>query len=233
MWSAQFAALSEEFCILAPNLNGFGDRPLTRDVLTMASLADDLARWLDTEGIQEPVVYCGLSMGGYVGWEMIARHRNRLRGMILMDTRAVPDDAATARGRELMANQVLSEGPRPLVESMWPRLFAAATLAASPPYLADVRRVMETTAPATLAAALRGMALRRDVRPQLREFDLPTLVLGGEHDVISPPQEMSEFARQLPQADYHPIPGAGHMAPLEAPEPVNALVRDFVWRQGR
>ena len=98
MWSAQVAGLSADIRILAPDLTGFGETPLTRDVLTMASLADDLAVWLDTQGIREPVVYCGLSMGGYVGWEMMTRHRDRLRGVILMDTRAVNDDEVTARG---------------------------------------------------------------------------------------------------------------------------------------
>ena len=87
---------------------------------------------------------------------------------------------------------------------------------------------MESTAPATLAAALRGMAQRRDVRDQLPEFDLPALVICGEHDVISPAAEMAEFSRQLPHATYHEIDGAGHMAPLEAPQQVNALIREFL-----
>ena len=91
MWAAQIEAISSRCRVIAPDLRGFGRSPPAGERTTMEQFADDLAGLLDAIGISEPVVYCGLSMGGYIGWQFWRKHANRLRGLILCDTRATAD----------------------------------------------------------------------------------------------------------------------------------------------
>jgi pimeloyl-ACP methyl ester carboxylesterase len=115
-----------------------------------------------------------------------------------------------------------------LVQGMLPKLFAPATNEHQAHLIDATRTVMLGTSPAGIAAALRGMAERPDVTPKLRGYDVPALVICGEHDAIATVSEMKTFAADLPQAKFLEVKDAGHMAPLEKPEPVNAAIREFL-----
>ena len=127
-----------------------------------------------------------------------------------------------------MAERVLSEGSSIVAEAMLPKLFAEATARDDSNTVEATHRVMAATAPAAVAGALRGMALRPDMTKELPNIDVPTLVICGEHDVISPPDEMRSIADKLPNATFVESAGSGHMSPLEAPAAVNAAIRDFL-----
>ncbi len=228
MWRGQLAALSEKYRVIAPDLRGFGASSVTPGTVTMEQFADDLAGLLDALAIAEPVVLCGLSMGGYVAWQFALRHRTRLAKLILCDTRAIADTREAAEGRHKTADKVLAEGASVVADAMLPKLFANQTVTKHPALIAETKEVMLKTSPVGIAAALRGMAQRPDVTGRLPEFDLPTLVICGQHDVISPPDEMREIAAKLPQAQFVEIAAADHMAPLEQPAAVNEAMRAFV-----
>jgi pimeloyl-ACP methyl ester carboxylesterase len=199
-------------------------------VVTMEQLADDLAALTDALGIAEPIVLCGLSMGGYVAMQFCRKYAERLRGLVLCDTRAAADTPEVAAGRLAMAERVLREGPGPLVEGMIPRLFAAETARQRPHVVAGLRRVMMGNDPRGIAAAARGMARRPDATPTLGDIACPTLVLVGQHDSISPPAEMRSIAAAIRRAQFVEIPGSGHMTPLEKPSEVNAALEAFLAR---
>ena len=128
---------------------------------------------------------------------------------------------------EIAALQVLSHGTTPLAESMVPKLFADVTLAEASDVVQRTRQVVLDTAPETVAAALRGMAIRKDFTQRLGEIDIPALVICGSDDVITPAKEMKVMAGELPLAEYIEVPGAGHMAPLERPAIVNRAIAEF------
>jgi pimeloyl-ACP methyl ester carboxylesterase len=228
MWQGQLDGLSDRYRVIAPDLRGFGQSGVTPGLATMPLMADDLADLLDGLSIQEPISLCGLSMGGYVAWQFALRHRQRLAKLALCDTRAVGDNAETAANRIGLADRVQKEGPGFVAETMLPKLFAPATIEAKAPCVEATRQVILRTNPKGIAAASRGMAQRPDVTPWFSKFDLPTLVLCGQHDPISKPDEMRGFAGELPHARYVEIAGAGHMAPLEKPAEVNAAIREFL-----
>ena len=92
----------------------------------------------------------------------------------------------------------------------------------------ELRCVMHATRPASFATAQRAMARRPDVSPLLDEMDLPTLVICGASDAITPPAEMRSLAAAIPTATYTEIPAAGHLAPREQPQPVNAAIRQLI-----
>jgi len=228
MWSGQINALAARYRVIAPDLRGFGASGVTAGKVTMEQLAGDLAALLDALGIDEPVVVCGLSMGGYVTWQFWRKYPARVRALVLCDTRAAADAPEVAAGRLETADRVLGEGAGLLADAMMPKLLAGQTAAGKPELAEALRRVMERTDPEGIAAALRGMAERPDVTARLAEIACPTLVIVGREDAISTPQEMAAIARAIPGARLVEIAGAGHMSPMEKPEEVNAAMLEFL-----
>ncbi|MBN1909586.1 MAG: alpha/beta fold hydrolase [Pirellulales bacterium] len=231
MWRSQIDALAERCRVLAPDLRGFGrsgpvDEQTT--VIGMDPFADDLAGLLDEAGVREPIVLCGLSMGGYIALAFLRRHAARLGGLILCDTRATADTADGIAARRQTAQRVLDEGPGFLAETMPSKLFAPATLQERPELVDAIRDVILHTDRRTIAAASLGMGQRMDSTDLLPTAPCPALVLVGQEDVLSPPAEMRALADALPQAQFVEIPGGGHLAPLENPEAVNRAILSFV-----
>jgi 3-oxoadipate enol-lactonase len=227
MWRRQIDSLSRQYRVIAPDLIGFGQSDAVES-FSMATLADGLASLLDELGIHEKICFCGLSMGGYVGWEFWARHANRLDRFIACDTRALPDSAEAAEGRKKLAEKVRAEGSAPVVAAMMPKLFgphAQTTIGAD---VEATKAVMSGTRPETLIAALMAMAARRDFSAELPKVNVPSLIICGENDAIIPVKEMREIAAAMPNAKFAQIDGVGHMAPLEAPLAFDVLVNEFL-----
>lgn len=243
IWIGQLAALKGCCRVIAPDLRGFGQSPIlepdTPDQSlageprhTMAMFADDLAALLDAIGVQEPVVLCGLSMGGYVGWQFALRHRTRLKALICCDTKAAADTAQGLAGRTKALEGTLAQGVEWIADEMLPKLFGAATKRERPELIAAVRETIVRNRPAGVCAAIRGLAARPDVTPDLCNLDVPALVVCGEDDVISPPTEMQAIAAAMPKAEYLLVRGAGHLAPLEQPELVSGSILEFLQSNG-
>lgn len=229
MWQGQMAELAAHTRVLAPDLRGFGRSEGGSDeIVLMEQFADDLAALLDARGVDQPVVFCGLSMGGYIAWQFFRRHPQRLRGLILCDTRAAADAEITARARLANARRVLDEGLEFLAEGMLEKLFAAETHRCRPDRIEAMRQVMLAASPAGVAAALRGMAARPDASAWLPDINLPVLVVCGREDALSTVAEMREIAERLPQARFVEIADAGHMSPLEQPQVVNQAICEFL-----
>jgi pimeloyl-ACP methyl ester carboxylesterase len=217
--------------VIAPDLRGFGQSPLgdadPQSGVSMERYADDLAELLDALAIRESIVLVGFSMGGYIAWQFVRKYYSRLRALVQCDTKAAADSEEARAGRLKMAENVAAWGTARVAEMMGPRLFAPNTFATKPQVVAAVRRVVEHTSSDAIAAAQRGMAARPDVTAFLPD-KLPTLVLCGEHDVISPTDEMDEIADAMAEATFVAIPDAGHMTPMENPEAVNAALAAFI-----
>jgi pimeloyl-ACP methyl ester carboxylesterase len=227
MWSPQIEELSPHFRVIAPDLRGFGQSSVTDGTVTMQQFADDLSELLGALDIAQPVVFCGLSMGGYIAWQFWARHRDQLGALILCDTRAAGDTPEAVEQRLRTAERVIKEGSNFLAAEMTVKLFSTAGRS-HPDKVAAVKQVIKSTSPIAIAAALRGMAIRPDMLPVLPQVKVPTLVICGSEDVVTPVNEMREMASLLPEARFVEVPTAGHLASLENPGLVNAAVREFL-----
>ena len=231
MWRPQIEHFSASRRVLAPDLRGFGGSGVTRGTVTMQQFADDIAALLDALRI-DAVDFCGLSMGGYIAWQFLQRHRGLVRSLILCDTKAAAD---TPEGRETrigLAEKVVQRGPEFIAQTMPDKLFSQHTRAQRPEIVADIQAVMRRTHPEGIAAAARGMAERPDVTPLLPSIDVPTLVVVGEEDAITTRDEMFGMSAAIPSAEFVSVADAGHMAPLEQPSVVNAAIETFLSRVG-
>ena len=237
MWEGQIAVLSAQYRVVAPDLRGFGasagktETALSKpagEPATMDQMADDLAALLDAKEIFEPIVLAGLSMGGYVALSFWRRHADRLRALVLCDTRAEADTPETAAARRRTADRAAREGTAFLCDDMLPRLLAAPTFEQSPEVVALARRMILEAPPLAVAAAALGMAARPDATAWLPRIDCPALLVVGGEDAITPPASMRAMARSMPRARVVEIPGAGHLARLERPAEFNAALLDFL-----
>lgn len=230
MWQAQIDDLSRDFQVIAVDLRGFGRSDVTEGTVTMQQMAADLAALLRRLGIERPVTFCGLSMGGYIAWQFWQHHRPLLAQLVLCDTRAIGDARDVAELRLATAERVITEGAALLAQTMLDKLFAPGTRLERPELVEAARRVICSTQPVGIAAALRGMAQHPDFTGQLSSIDVPTLVLCGADDEISPVAEMRQIAASIPQSQFVEVAGAGHMSPLESPGAVNEAIRNFLRR---
>jgi pimeloyl-ACP methyl ester carboxylesterase len=228
MWQPQIDFFAQRCRVIAPDLRGFGQTGIVAGPSSMEQMADDLASLLDAMQIREPVIFCGLSMGGYIGWEFWRKHRGRLAALIQCDTRAVADTPEVAKGRRILAAKVLAEGSTVADEAMLPKLFSPEAKDKTPQLIDSVRKMITSNPPASIAAALEGLATRRDSRPLLPQIDVPTLVIVGQYDAISPVEEMRQIAEAIPSAEFAEIPNAGHLATLENPTAVNEAISKFI-----
>lgn len=230
MWSGQLKPLAARYRVIAPDLRGFGASETVPGTSTMRRFADDCAAVLDELEVREPVVFCGLSMGGYIAWQFAKHHADKLRALVLCDTKAAGDTPEAAETRRKMADHVRKFGTRAVAEAMPAKLFAQATFRDQPEIVDEIRRTIERTSPEGLAAAQLGLAAREDVRPDLPTIagGKPTLVVCGRDDAISPVDEMRAIAEAMPGARFHVVENAGHMAPLERPAEFNRLLMEFV-----
>lgn len=223
MWQPQMGAFERNRRLIAPDLMGFG-RSGAAGHQTLDEHADDLVALLDELQVERAVAV-GLSMGGYVAMAMWRRHRERIAALVLADTRAAADGPDERAAREAAAESVARDGVAALVGGSIGRLLAPS---AAPELVRDVEHMMLRQGKAGVIAALSAMARRPDSTPDLPAISVPTLVVVGTEDVVTPPEEAEEIAAAVPGAQLKAIPSAGHLSNLEEPGAFNAVLREFL-----
>ncbi len=232
LWRHQVAALTRWQC-LAPDLRGAGTSraPASIDEYSMGTYADDLIAVLDRARISDAVV-CGLSLGGYIVFELLRRFPERVRAAILCNTKAVADTPEAKRGRDALAARATKDGPRAVAAELVPKLLARATRERRPEVVREVTEMILRQPVAGIVGALRALRERPDSTPVLDRIQIPVLGVAGDDDQIAPAAAMREMARVIPGSEFVLVADAGHMAPLEQPRAVNAALAGFLERLG-
>jgi len=228
MWRPQLMGLARKCHLLVPDLPGFGDSALLPGTPTMEAMADAVAQWLDHLHMKEKVVLGGLSMGGYVSFAFARKYPDRLRGLILADTRAEADDDVARANRDRMIGFASTNPAAAVIEQMIPRLVGSSTLSSKPELVEEVRHMGSRQRPAGILAALQALRNRPDSIPTLTLIQVPTLILVGQEDVLTPPSVAEIMRSKIAKARLVELPRAGHMANLEAPDPFNEAVSEFI-----
>lgn len=228
MWHPQRQALASTCRLLTPDLPGFGDSPLTADTPSVEAMADAVATWLDGLGLREPVVLGGLSMGGYVSLAFARKYGSRLAGLILADTRAEPDDEQARANRDKMIGFASTNPPSAVIEQMLPKLLGPNTLASRPEVVAEVKRIASAQRPAAIVAALQALRNRPDSVPTLARIQVPTLILVGKDDALTPPALSKNMTARIAGAKLVVLEEAGHLANMEQPAAFSEAIQAFV-----
>jgi pimeloyl-ACP methyl ester carboxylesterase len=231
MWNPMRRSLAARLRLITPDQRGLGRTrlPETDREPCLEDAARDLVALLDRLEIDR-VVLGGCSMGGYVTMAVLRMAPERVGGLVLIDTRASADTPEAAGNRRALAERAETEGVEDwLAETMLPNLLSGN----APENVADtVRAQIASQSPAGVAWAARAMAVRPDSSDVLAETTVPALIVVGEEDSLTPPDDARAMDAVLPESELVAIPGAGHLSPLEAPEAVSSAILDWWERRG-
>jgi 3-oxoadipate enol-lactonase len=227
LWDEQVNALTSSYRLIVPDLRGFGDSDASAGPATMNLLAQDVARLLDHLGISQAVIG-GLSMGGYVVLAFQKQFPSRVRGLILADTRAQADSEEAKQTRAQHAEKALTEGMAGIADAMLPKLLTPETVSKRPDVVKRVRDMMLKTKPEGAAAALQGMAVRDDQTQLLPQITVPSLILAGREDPITPVADSEEMHQAIVGSRLVVLEKASHVSNIEQSEQFNQELERFL-----
>ncbi len=227
LWNEQVAALSGSYRVITPDLRGFGETDSSAGVVTMSRMAQDIALLLDHLGVAR-VTLGALSMGGYVAFDFYKQFASRVRALILADTRATADTDEAKQTRAQQAEKALSEGMAGIADAMLPKLLTPETVSKHPEMVKRVRDMMLKTKPQGAAAALLGMAEREDQTSLLAKITVPSLILVGAEDAITPVADSEKMNAGIAGSRLVVLENAGHVSNLERTEEFNEALFEFL-----
>lgn len=228
-WREQGEALSRAsgVRVIAPDLRGFGESSLEVGPTTMEQMAGDIVDLIGVLHIDR-FILGGLSMGGYVTFQCLRQFPERIQGVILADTKAAADTPEQRAARETTAVFAEQNGAGKLLDRDAPRLFSQYTAAKLPQVIERAREIAALNSDIGVAAASRGMALRGDSTDLLPQIRVPTLIIVGEQDAITPIAEARTLFERIPEAQLELITDAGHLSNLEQSHAFSGAVARFL-----
>lgn len=231
MWQEQLQHFSPRYQVIAPDVRGIGDSTPFSDQPSIEQMARDLVALLDSLSIDTAIVG-GCSMGGYVALEFARQFPERLSGLILCDTRPDADSEDAKKARDEMKAFVLAHNGSAVADKMLPKLLCDETRENSPAIVQKVKALAVPISGQVAAQLVQALRDRRDSTPVLNSIKVPTLVIGGGHDVPSPVEIMAQMASHIPGAKHAVIERAAHLSSLEQSETWNREVEFWLDANG-
>jgi 3-oxoadipate enol-lactonase len=226
MWAPQVGALVRQARCVAPDLRGLGQSGVAPP-FSMDQYADDVAGLLDTLGT-EPAVVVGLSMGGYIAFAFWRRHRTKVRALVLADTRPGADTEEGREKRRRLIEVAHSRGSATVADMQLASMVGAATRERRPDVVEAIRAMMAAAPVEGIVGALEAMMARPDSTATLATIDVPTLIVVGAEDTLTPPAEARAMHERLRGSRLEVVSEAGHICNLERPAAFNHVVSEFV-----
>ncbi len=227
MWMNQINALKDDYFCAAYDVRGLGESYVGDGQYTMEAYVMDLFSVIEGLNLKKPVV-CGLSMGGYITLRALEISQETFSAAILCDTRAEADSDKGKLVRAQKINQINVDGLRAFVESFVPTCFAEKSKEDLKELYNEIINRSSGNDPIGVKGALIAMLSRTSTKRFLKEIKIPTLVIAGEKDALTPPSSMKKMAEKIKGAKFKIVPKAGHMSPIENPSFVNDAIKGFL-----
>jgi pimeloyl-ACP methyl ester carboxylesterase len=227
MWQAQVALLKKRFRCITLDLRGFGDSTVVDEPSLMSQMAEDV-RELQKRLALDKAVLVGLSMGGYIAFAFYRNYPEAVTALVLADTRATADTEEAKANRWRSADKALREGASAIADETTPKLLGDTSLNTRPDVVRKVHGIQASNSPTGIAAAQRGMAARLDSTDVLAKIEVPTLVIVGEEDKLTPLAEAEVIHRGIRNSKLAVIEHSGHLSNMETPEEFNQALLDFL-----
>lgn len=227
MWQAQVDEFSKDYLCISYDIRGLGESPAGDGQFTMESFIDDLEMVIDELKLNKPVL-CGLSMGGYISLRALERMPERFSAAILCDTRSEADNNEGKLKRAAGIKRINKEGLAPFAKDFITNCFWEDFKQNK---REEFQKIIETSSlfdPVGVKGGLLAMLSRSDTTASLGKINIPTLLICGEHDALTPPPVMMDMFHKISKAEFVEIQKAGHMTPIENPQMVNKEIRDFL-----
>lgn len=226
-WQPVLPYLTPRYRVLTPDLRGSGESNAGDGPATMAKHAEDIERICAAAALGK-AVFVGLSIGGYVLFEFWRRHPERVAALVLADTRATSETPESRANRLKSIADIQAHGPAPFVEGMAPKLLGATTRKNRPDVVRAAMAIMNESTVAGITALQQGMAERPDSVPTLKTINVPTLIVVGEEDTLTPATDAEQMRQGIAGSRLVKVPAAGHLSAFEQPEVWGKELRAFL-----
>ena len=227
MWQAQLDYLQTMHRVIACDIRGFGKSKDEESHLSMDLFANDLILFIDKLGL-EKVILCGLSMGGFITLNAIKRFPSRFEALILCDTQCVADTHDVKVNRYKTIEDIKEYGVTNFNQGFIKKVFHEETLTNKPELVEQLRSVVFSNSQHIITQGMTALAERSETCSILDEINIPTLIICGREDAVTPLDESKFMNKHIKGSVLHVITNAGHVSNLEEPAKFNKLVRDFL-----
>jgi 3-oxoadipate enol-lactonase len=224
MWDEQADALKGAYRVLRYDQRGHGGSEATPGRYTFELLMADAIGLMDALGIKK-AHFAGLSMGGATALGLAEKHPDRFDRIVVCDSPCQSTAASTQQWEERIA-VAEKQGIEALVEPTLARWFPPETLAANPPHIDKVRRMIRAT-PAKGFIGCAAALAHHDYAAAVATVTRPVLFMAGEKDGVTP-VAMRKLSAALPGSRYVELPGAGHISNMDQPRAFTEVLRDFL-----
>lgn len=230
MWEEQIKILEGNYFCIAYDVRGLGESSVGFGQYTMEAYVDDLFSIIKNLHLKKPIL-CGLSMGGYITLRAVEKFHDSFSGLILCDTKSEADDNVAKLKRAAGISQIDSGEIIKFIDSFVANCFAEETIEENQNLFQSTLAKSHKQNPVGVKGAIIAIMSRTDTTSFLPKIKLPTLVLCGSFDTLTPPTLMRTLSEKIPDSEFAIIPRAGHMTPLENPKGVNDLITGFLKRR--
>lgn len=230
MWDYQTEVLNSKYFCISYDIRGLGESPAGDGQYTMEMFADDLLNIIKEKKLKKPVL-CGLSMGGYIVLRAVEKDENLFGALILCDTKSAADNNDAKLKRAAAIKNINDTGVKKFVEEFIPNCFAEESIQKPGSVYRETLNRSSGFSATGIKGCLLAMAGRTETTEYLSEVKIPVLIICGEKDKLTPPYVMKEMTDLIADFEFHLIPGAGHVTPLESPDLVNKIIEDFLTRK--
>ncbi len=227
MWEPQMRALPNQYRAIAYDVRGHGRSDVGDGQYSLEFFVDDLIGLLD-HLVVERTVLCGLSLGGYIALRAIERNPERFSGLVLCDTKSASDTDEGRIKRAATLKSVKANGVGQFADAFVSTVFAESTFVAHPEIVESIKAIIRSTSPIGIGGTILALASRTDTTPVLPRITVPTLILCGERDTLTPPKDSEFMHRQIAGSVFHVIPSAAHLSNLENPAVFNEKLISFL-----
>ncbi|MGA7162302.1 MAG: alpha/beta fold hydrolase [Bacteroidota bacterium] len=230
MWTfpgGQTEALTSTHRVIAYDVRGHGDSEVGDGQYTIELFVEDLIGLLDHLSISKAVAV-GLSMGGYIALRAVERNPDRFRGLVLCDTKSEGDSNEAKIKRSASMKAVKANGPQLFAQNFVAGVFTAESFNERPDAVKAIQSIIERTAPLSLCGTMLALAGRTDTTSSLAAITIPTLIMVGERDVLTPLAASQAMKDKIPNSDIHIIPNSAHLSNMENPGEFNKHLVEFL-----
>jgi len=227
MWERQLSLAADGWRVIAPQLRGFDGGAADPAASSVDDYAGDVIDLLDALHVESAVIG-GLSMGGYIAFAILRHAARYVDGLVLADTRSQADTPEGVEGRKKLLQLVQTQGPPAVADDVIPKLLGETTRRERREVVDAVRSLVLSNSIDAIAGAVRALMSRPDSTPLLPTIHVPTLVVVGAEDTVTPPAAAEQLHAQIAGSELVTIPAAGHLSNLEQPEAFQSALARFL-----
>jgi pimeloyl-ACP methyl ester carboxylesterase len=226
-WQPQIKFLKKTHRVIAYDIRGFGKSTAGKEKQSISLFADDLVKFMDALEINKAIV-CGLSMGGYILLNAVNRYPEKFKAIVLSDTQCIADTPEVKEKRSQTISHIMASGLKDFADGFIKNIFCQETLDTKKETVEKIKSIILSTSPVTVTGTLSALAQRWEMCSSLQEISVPTLILCGKEDKVTPLAQSEFLLQNITHATLHSIDNAGHMSNLEQPDEFNQHLAGFI-----